>query len=75
MKSYTITGEIDTDYFTTIEKNDTIIKINGLKPTIISTHPKQSYTLENISDTEHLIRIYNNETFWKNTKYLIVMVK
>lgn len=50
------------------------IPLNTKKVKILSVHATESYTLEAGEDGNLTLQINDPETFWKQTKYLVVMV-
>lgn len=52
----------------------TSIPLNSKKAKILSIHPSESYTLETGDDGMQTLKINDPSTFWKQTKYLVVMI-
>lgn len=50
------------------------IQINEKKAKILSSHPKESYSLETGEDGKLILKILDEQAFWQQTKYLVVMV-
>lgn len=50
------------------------IPLNTKKAKILSVHPVDSYTLEAEEDGNLTLKISDENAFWKQTKYLVVMV-
>lgn len=50
------------------------IPLNSKKAKVLSVHPTESYTLEAGDDGKLTLKINDENTFWKQTKYLVVMV-
>lgn len=50
------------------------IPLNTKKAKILSVHPEDSYTLEAGDDGSLTLKINDENAFWKQTKYLVVMV-
>lgn len=50
------------------------IPLNSKKAKILSVHPAESYTLEAGEDGMMILKITDANVFWKQTKYLVVMV-
>lgn len=50
------------------------IPLNTKKAKILSVHPVDSYTLEAEEDGNLTLKINDENAFWKQTKYLVVMV-
>jgi flavin-binding protein dodecin len=63
--------------FTEVDVRETLnIPILGKKPKLITFHPKTSYELLDLKDTEYSnIKIINAEEFWSASKYLMVEVQ
>lgn len=73
-KKNVLKGDFNDDYFTKINLNDTKeIEIVGEKTKFITDHPSSSYDL--ISEGQnHTIKINDPKSFWKVSKYLVVVV-
>ena len=52
----------------------TSLPLNSKKAKLLSTHPSDSYTLEAGDDGMQTLKINNPSAFWKQTKYLVVMI-
>ena len=52
----------------------TTIALNSKKAKILSVHPSDSYALEAGNDGMQTLKITNPSAFWKQTKYLVVMI-
>lgn len=50
------------------------IPVNNKKAKILSVHPVDSYTLEAGEDGNLILKINDEGAFWRQTKYLVVMV-
>lgn len=50
------------------------IPLNNKKAKLLSVHPAESYTLEAGEDGNMILKISDENSFWKQTKYLVVMV-
>lgn len=50
------------------------IPLNNKKAKLLSVHPVESYTLETGEDGNMILKISDENSFWKQTKYLVVMV-
>lgn len=50
------------------------IPLNSKKAKILSVHPADSYTLEEGADGMLTLKINDENSFWKQTQYLVVMV-
>lgn len=61
--------------FITIDVRETVtIPLNDKKAKVLSVHPTESYTLEAGEDGNLTLKINDAASFWKQTKYLVVMV-
>lgn len=49
------------------------IPVNSKKAKVLSSHPADSYTLESGEDGNLILKISDENAFWKQTKYLVVM--
>lgn len=58
-----------------IQKNREIDLKIAPKVKIVSTHPKDSYSLEVSKFGGRVIKIKDPEAFWRQTRYLVVMIK
>lgn len=50
------------------------IPLNGKKAKILSVHPAESYVLESAEDGNMVLKINDANAFWKQTRYLVVMI-
>lgn len=50
------------------------IPLNSRKAKILSVHPAGSYVLETAEDGNLVLKIEDENTFWKQTRYLVVMI-
>lgn len=50
------------------------INTNSSKAEVLSVHPKETYSIDNIND-EAIITIKNPEKFWEQTKYLVIQTR
>lgn len=50
------------------------LPLNSKKAKILSVHPAESYLLETAEDGNLILKINDENSFWKQTKYLVVMV-
>ena len=60
------------DFIQSDLRNLNIIETNCKKPRLLSSHPKDSYTLAVLDNKMVNIEIINPDKFWSVTKYLIV---
>lgn len=49
------------------------IPVNSKKAKVLSSHPTDSYTLESGEDGNLTLKISDENAFWKQTKYLVIM--
>ena len=52
-----------------------VIPLNSKKAKLLSVHPADSYTLETGKDGNMTLKINDENNFWKQTKYLVVMIE
>ena len=50
------------------------IPLNDKKAKVLSVHPKESYALEADEEGNLILKINDVDNFWKQTRYLVVMV-
>lgn len=50
------------------------IPLNSKKAKVLSVHPKDSYVLETDNDGQLTLKINDENSFWNQTKYLVVMI-
>lgn len=50
------------------------LALNNKKAKVLSVHPIDSYTLEAGEDGNMVLKITDENSFWKQTKYLVVMI-
>ena len=61
--------------FVNIDIRETkMIPVNSKKAKVLSAHPADSYTLETGEDGNLVLKINDEGAFWKQTKYLVVMI-
>ena len=51
-----------------------VIPLNSKKAKLLYVHPADSYTLETGEDGNMTLKINDENNFWKQTKYLVVMI-
>jgi hypothetical protein len=76
-RTETIATDFNTDYFTQMDMRTTRrIPIEGgkKKVEILSNHLSTSYVLEKDGDLTVAISILNSGEFWKNSKYLVILL-
>lgn len=69
--------DFDQSAFTKVDITEVnSIPIEGKKAKVLTYHPSESYTLANNDEDKFLdeIEIKDPETFWRNTKYLVVVL-
>lgn len=73
-KKTELKSDFNDDYFTKIDitKTDMIV-VTGKKVKFITDHPSSSYDLVS-NGNKHTIKIIDNKSFWKVSKYLVVVV-
>ena len=73
-KEKKLADDFSLDNFTRIDIRDvTTIPAPGKKIEIVTSHPSDSYAIENEGD-DQVIVIKDVQAFWKNSKYLVVVV-
>jgi len=61
--------------FTTLDIREMkSIPLNTKKAKVLSLHPKEAYTLEAGEDGNLVLKINDENNFWKQTRYLVVMI-
>lgn len=50
------------------------IPVNSKKAKILSSHPAEAYSLEAGEDGNLVLKINDENSFWKQTKYLVIMI-
>lgn len=55
-------------------RETTSIPLNNKKAKLLSIHPADAYTLETAGDGNLILKINDVNAFWKQTKYLVVMI-
>lgn len=74
-KEKKLADDFNVDDFTRIDIRDVkSIPAPGKKIEIVTSHPADSYTVEN-EDDERVIVIKNIDNFWKNSRYLVIVVQ
>ena len=74
-KEKKLADDFNVDDFTRIDIRDVkSIPAPGKKIEIVTSHPADSYTVENEGD-ERVIVIKNIDNFWKNSRYLVIVVQ
>ena len=64
------------DYFTKIDTRvDNVIKLYSPSAKLISSHSPNSYTLTTDGNGQSVLKISNPQSFWRNSKYLVVLIK
>lgn len=69
------TSSIMYSYFTKADRRTlNEINLHSKNAKVITTHDKQSFSLED-SGGSKVLRIYDQDLFWKNTNYLVVQIE
>ena len=64
------------DYFTKIDiRIDKEIKLYSKSAKMMTSHPSNSYTLQQDANKQYVLRITDPQLFWSTSKYLVVLVK
>ncbi len=64
------------DYFTKIDiRVDKEIKLYSRSAKLLTSHPAESYKLEQDANKQYVLRIENPSKFWSTSKYLVILVK
>ncbi len=70
------TGNVDESLFTKVNVTElTSLPLNVKKAQVVSTHPEDSYTLDEDSEGFITLNIKDKVAFWKTSKYLIIVGK
>lgn len=63
------------EYFTKIDiRIDKEIKLYSKSAKILTTHPKDSYTLQRDANKQYVLRITDPDRFWSTSRYLVIEV-
>jgi peptidoglycan hydrolase CwlO-like protein len=74
-KEKKLADDFNVEDFTQIDVRDVKrIPAPGRKIEIVTSHPSDSFTIENEGD-DRVIVITNTDNFWKNSKYLVIVVQ
>ena len=73
-KKTNLADNMNDEYFTQIDimKTNTI-EITGKKVTFVTDHPSSAYDIKS-NGQSHVIKIHDPKSFWKVSKYLVVVV-
>ncbi len=75
-RSARISYEAEQSAFVKIDiRNVNEINLNAKKAKILSIHPAGTYTLETMPDGMLVLRISSPESFWEQTKYLVIQLQ
>ena len=75
-KGKVLQSNFNKNYFTKIDiRVDKEVKLYSKSATMLTTHPKSSYTLQQDASKQYVLRINNPQLFWSTSKYLVIMVK
>lgn len=67
-------SDFNDDYFTQIDITKTdLIEVTGKKVKFITDHPSSAYEVTS-SGNKHSVKIIDHKTFWKVSKYLVIVV-
>lgn len=70
-----VSAQAQNAHFTNIDlRETTTISLNTKKAKILSVHPADSYTITEDENGMQTLNITNSAAFWKQTKYLVVMI-
>ena len=73
-KKTNLASEMNDEYFTQVDITKTeTIEITGKKIQFVTDHPSSAYDIES-NGQKHVIRIRDPKSFWKVSKYLVVVV-
>jgi chromosome segregation ATPase len=74
-KNAKMADNFNKDYFTKIDiRKTTSIELHAKKATLLTTHPRSSYTIEGNKVADKLV-ITNVDDFWGVSKYLVIVVE
>lgn len=74
-KEKKLADDFDLDNFTKIDIRETLeIIIPGKKVEIVTSHPSGSFTTEK-GETDVVLTISDPQEFWKNSRYLVIVVQ
>lgn len=73
-KKTNLADNMNDEYFTQIDITKTnSIEVTGKKITFITDHPSSAYDIAS-SGQNHVVKIHDHKSFWKVSKYLVVIV-
>lgn len=73
-KTKILQGQFDTAFFSSADKRTlTTINLHSNKAKILTNHPKESYTIEDI-DGQKVLNITDYQQFWNLSNYLVIQV-
>ena len=71
-----VSADIPKEYLTKKDKrNFTQLEIPSAKPKIVSNMPKKSYKIEKTGSDQSLLTITDPDSFWSQTRYLVIQTK
>ncbi len=74
-KKKILEGDFDGDYFTRIDIREVdSIPLFRPKAKLLTSHPEDSYNLEENSEGALILKIVDKDRFWSTSKYLVVQV-
>lgn len=75
-KGRVLQSNFNKNYFTKIDiRVDKEIKLYSKSAQMLTSHPSNSYTLQQDGNKQYILRITNPQAFWSTSKYLVVLVK
>lgn len=76
VKGKVLQSSFNKNYFTKIDiRVDKEIKLYSKSAQMLTSHPANSYTLQQDANKQYILRITNPQAFWNTSKYLVVLVK
>ena len=70
-----VSSQAQKAHFVNIDVRETkSFPLNTKKAKILSTHPEDSYSIESLDNGMQTLKINDENAFWKQTKYLVVMI-
>ena len=71
-----LTQGVNKSYFTEVDvRNLRSIPLGSKSAKLLTTHPKNSYTLDKNEDKTYTLNITDPATFWSVSRYLVIQVK
>ncbi len=70
------TADFNQNYFTKIDiRTEKEIALHSKKVKVKTTHPLESYSIDNLEDGTKVLKIKDVATFWSVSNYLVVLVR